>query len=127
MIPCQGSVGASGDLAPLAHMATVMIGVGEAFTPNGRVPAADALASAGLDPVALCPKEGLALLNGTQFSTAHALAALFEADTLFRSALVTGALDLPRRPRAPTPRSTTASTPCGGTGDRSRPPTPCGP
>ena len=92
VVPAQGSVGASGDLAPLAHMAAAMIGVGEADTPAGRRPAVDALAAAGLAPLALGPKEGLALLNGTQFSTANALAALFEAEGLYRSALVTGAL-----------------------------------
>ncbi|MFM8630416.1 MAG: histidine ammonia-lyase, partial [Betaproteobacteria bacterium] len=86
------SVGASGDLAPLAHMTAVMIGVGEADTPDGRLPAVQALESVGLRPVTLGPKEGLALLNGTQFSPAHALAALFDADVLFQSALVTGAL-----------------------------------
>ena len=92
VIPAQGSVGASGDLAPLAHMASVMIGIGEALTPSGRMGAAQALAQSGLVPVTLGPKEGLALLNGTQFSTAFALAALFEAETLFQAALVTGAL-----------------------------------
>ena len=92
VIPCKGSVGASGDLAPLAHMAAVMIGVGEIFVGDQRLPAAEALAQAGLQPLTLGPKEGLALLNGTQFSTANALAALFEAEVLFRSALVTGAL-----------------------------------
>ena len=92
VIPGQGSVGASGDLAPLAHMAATMIGVGEIFVDGAPKPAAAALAEAGLSPLALGPKEGLALLNGTQFSTAHALAALFEAEVLFRSALVTGAL-----------------------------------
>lgn len=92
VVPGQGSVGASGDLAPLAHMTAVMIGVGDADTPQGRMPAVQALASAGLAPVTLGPKEGLALLNGTQFSTAHALAGLFEAERLFQSALVTGAL-----------------------------------
>ncbi|SON53674.1 Histidine ammonia-lyase [Hartmannibacter diazotrophicus] len=92
VIPCKGSVGASGDLAPLSHLAAVMIGVGEAETPDGRRPAADALAAAGLSPAVLGPKEGLALLNGTQFSTAYALAGLFEAEALFREALVTGAL-----------------------------------
>jgi histidine ammonia-lyase len=92
VIPGQGSVGASGDLAPLAHMAAAMIGVGEIFVGTARKPAAEALAEAGLQALVLGPKEGLALLNGTQFSTAHALAALFEAEVLFRSALVTGAL-----------------------------------
>ena len=92
VVPAQGSVGASGDLAPLAHMTAAMIGVGEAFTPAGRLPAAEALAAAGLAPVVLGPKEGLALLNGTQFSTAYALAGLFEAETLLQAALVTGAL-----------------------------------
>jgi len=92
VVPAQGSVGASGDLAPLAHMAAAMIGVGEIETPDGRKPADTALAAAGLAPLTLGPKEGLALLNGTQFSTANALAALFQADLLFRSALVTGAL-----------------------------------
>jgi histidine ammonia-lyase len=92
VIPAQGSVGASGDLAPLAHMAAAMIGVGEASLEGRVLPAEAALRQAGLAPVALCPKEGLALLNGTQFSTANALAALFEAEVLFRSALVSGAL-----------------------------------
>jgi len=92
VIPGQGSVGASGDLAPLAHMAAVMIGTGEAWLESERLPAADALARAGIAPLTLGPKEGLALLNGTQFSTALALAALFEAETLYQAALVTGAL-----------------------------------
>jgi histidine ammonia-lyase len=92
VIPCQGSVGASGDLAPLAHMAATMIGVGEMFVGEARLPASEALAKAGLTPLKLGPKEGLALLNGTQFSTANALAALFGAEVLFQSALVTGAL-----------------------------------
>jgi histidine ammonia-lyase len=92
VIPAQGSVGASGDLAPLAHMAAAMIGTGEVFCPAGRVSAAEGLAQAGLAPLTLGPKEGLAFLNGTQFSTAYALAGLFEAETLFRAALLTGAL-----------------------------------
>ena len=92
VIPCQGSVGASGDLAPLSHMAATMIGVGEIFVDGERKPAAKALKKAGLKPLTLGPKEGLALLNGTQFSTANALAGLFEAELLFQSALVTGAL-----------------------------------
>jgi len=92
VVPDQGSVGASGDLAPLAHMAAAMIGVGEMFVDGVRVPAAAALERAGLVPAVLGPKEGLALLNGTQFSTAYALAGLFEAELLWRTALVVGAL-----------------------------------
>ena len=92
VVPCQGSVGASGDLAPLAHMAATMIGIGEVDTARGRLPAADALREAGLAPLELDAKEGLALLNGTQFSTACALAGLFEAEALLQAALVTGAL-----------------------------------
>ncbi|TCM21701.1 histidine ammonia-lyase [Novosphingobium sp. PhB165] len=92
VVPSQGSVGASGDLAPLSHMAATMIGVGEIFVGDARLPAAEALAQAGLAPVELGAKEGLALLNGTQFSTSNALAGLFEAERLFQSALVTGAL-----------------------------------
>jgi histidine ammonia-lyase len=92
VIPSQGSVGASGDLAPLAHMAAAMIGVGEILVGDRRLPAAQALSEAGLKPLVLGAKEGLALLNGTQFSTAHALAGLFETENIFASALVTGAL-----------------------------------
>lgn len=92
VIPGQGSVGASGDLAPLSHLACALIGVGECDTPAGRLDAKDALAAANLEPVELGPKEGLALLNGTQFSTAYAMAALFETQRLFNTALVTGAL-----------------------------------
>ena len=92
VVPCQGSVGASGDLAPLAHMSGVLIGVGEAWVAGERRPAAAALASVGLAPRVLGAKEGLALLNGTQFSTAEALMALFAIEQLFQAALVTGAL-----------------------------------
>jgi histidine ammonia-lyase len=92
VVPAQGSVGASGDLAPLAHMTSVMIGVGEAFANAKRLPASEALATAGLEPIELGAKEGLALLNGTQFSTACAMAGLFEAELLFKTALVSGAL-----------------------------------
>jgi histidine ammonia-lyase len=91
-VPVQGSVGASGDLAPLAHLAAAMIGAGEITVSGRSVPAARALAEAGLEPLQLGPKEGLALLNGTQFSTAYALAALFEIDAVFQAAIVTGAL-----------------------------------
>ena len=92
VVPSQGSVGASGDLAPLAHMTTAMIGEGEVFTPHGRLPAAEGLARAGLKPLVLGPKEGLALLNGTQFSTAVALAALFETEVTLQTSLIVGAL-----------------------------------
>src|SRR4029077_1295535 len=92
VVPTQGSVGASGDLAPLAHMAAAMIGVGEVMQAGEHLPAAAALARAGMSPVVLGAKEGLALLNGTQFSTAYALAGLFEAETLLCAGLVTGAL-----------------------------------
>jgi histidine ammonia-lyase len=92
VVPAQGSVGASGDLAPLAHMAAAMIGASEILVEGRSTPAAKALAEAGLKPLSLGPKEGLALLNGTQFSTAYALAGLFEAENLYMSALVAGAL-----------------------------------
>jgi histidine ammonia-lyase len=92
VVPAQGSVGASGDLAPLSHMAAAMIGVGEIFVEGVRRPAREALELGQLAPLELGPKEGLALLNGTQFSTAYALAALFEAETLFQTGLVTGAM-----------------------------------
>ncbi len=92
VVPTQGSVGASGDLAPLAHMAAAMIGAGEIICGAECVPAATALSQAGLQPVVLGAKEGLALLNGTQFSTAYALAGLFEAEALLQAGLVTGAL-----------------------------------
>ena len=92
VVPGQGSVGASGDLAPLAHMTAAMMGVGEFFVDGMRVTAVDALRRAGLEPLVLGPKEGLAMLNGTQVSTALALAGLFEAERTFRAALVTGAL-----------------------------------
>jgi histidine ammonia-lyase len=92
VIPAQGSVGASGDLAPLAHMTAAMIGHGEAEYKGQVLPGAQALAAAGLSPVVLGPKEGLALINGTQFSTAYALAGLFDGWRAAQSALVTSAL-----------------------------------
>lgn len=92
VIPGQGSVGASGDLAPLAHMAAAMIGVGEVVFERRRQPAREGLAAAGLAPVRLGPKEGIGLINGTQISTALALAGLFEAHRLCEASLVTGAL-----------------------------------
>ncbi|MDT8326660.1 MAG: histidine ammonia-lyase [Roseovarius sp.] len=92
VIPVQGSVGASGDLAPLAHMAAVMIGQGEATYQGQTMAGGAALAKAGLAPVVLGPKEGLALINGTQFSTALALVGLFEGWRAARAAVVTSAL-----------------------------------
>ncbi|WP_296077112.1 aromatic amino acid lyase, partial [uncultured Agrobacterium sp.] len=92
LIPEKGSVGASGDLAPLAHMAAVMMGEGEAFFAGEQMPARDALAKADLAPVVLAAKEGLALINGTQTSTALALAGLFRAHRAAQAALITGAL-----------------------------------
>ena len=70
VVPAQGSVGASGDLAPLAHMSAAMIGLGEIDDGNGPRPAIDVLSAHDMIPISLGPKEGLALLNGTQFSTA---------------------------------------------------------
>lgn len=92
VIPEKGSVGASGDLAPLAHMTATMLGEGEAFLQGRRLPAQDALAQAGLAPIELSAKEGLALINGTQVSTALALAGLFRAERALRASVVTGAL-----------------------------------
>lgn len=92
LVPAQGSVGASGDLAPLAHMAAVMIGSAEATYDGQRMTGDAALKAAGLTPVTLGPKEGLALINGTQFSTAYALAGLFDAWTNAEAAIVTSVL-----------------------------------
>jgi histidine ammonia-lyase len=92
IIPEKGSVGASGDLAPLAHMTSVMLGYGEARVKGVRMPAAEALASVGLKPISLAAKEGLGLINGTQVSTALALAGLFRAQRALQSAIVTGAM-----------------------------------
>ena len=91
-IPSQGSVGASGDLAPLAHLAAALIGEGKIGVGDETLPAAAALERLGLEPLLLGPKEGLALINGTQVSAAIALDALFTAERLFAAALVTGAL-----------------------------------
>jgi histidine ammonia-lyase len=92
VIPAQGSVGASGDLAPLAHMAAVMMGHGEADYEGIVLPGADALEKAGLKAIELGAKEGLALINGTQFSTAFALAGLFGAWRAAQSSLITSAI-----------------------------------
>ncbi|WP_065330186.1 histidine ammonia-lyase [Tritonibacter mobilis] len=92
VVPSQGSVGASGDLAPLAHMTAAMIGEGEATFEGERLSGADALKRAGLHPIVLGPKEGLGLINGTQFSTACALAGLFQALDLARASMAIASL-----------------------------------
>lgn len=93
-IPSKGSVGASGDLAPLAHLAAALLGVGDVTMEGRTIPAAEGLALAGLQPLTLEPKEGLALLNGTQVSNALALTGLFAAEDVFGAAIVAGALSL---------------------------------
>src|SRR5258708_29420750 len=92
VIPSKGSVGASGDLAPLAHLAGVLIGIGEVRRDGRVMPAEEGLAAAGLTRLRLAPKEGLALLNGTQVSTALALLGLFAAEDALAAAVVAGAL-----------------------------------
>ena len=91
-VPSQGSVGASGDLAPLAHLSLALIGEGTVHFGGRVLPASRALAEAGIEPIELGPKEGLALLNGTQVSTALALEGLFEAEDLLLGSVVTGAM-----------------------------------
>jgi len=93
-IPAKGSVGASGDLAPLAHMAAVLIGLGQVRVGGSVLSAAEGLARVNLSPIVLGPKEGVALINGTQVSAALALAGLFAAEDVLRGALVTGSLAL---------------------------------
>ena len=92
VIPAKGSVGASGDLAPLAHMTVAMIGEGRVKYKGEIMDAAAAMEEAGLSPIRLGPKEGLAMINGTQVSTAICLAGLFDAWRYCQTALVTGAL-----------------------------------
>ena len=94
VIPAQGSVGASGDLAPLAHLSAALLGQGRIVLGGEALPAADALAKLGLEPLLLGPKEGLALINGTQVSTAIALDALFTGERVLASAVVAGALSI---------------------------------
>ncbi|EHK64916.1 histidine ammonia-lyase [Achromobacter arsenitoxydans] len=93
-IPLKGSVGASGDLAPLAHMSLLLLGESKARHRGQWLSAGEALEKAGLAPLTLAAKEGLALLNGTQVSTAYALRGLFEAEDLLASALVCGSLSV---------------------------------
>ena len=94
LIPEKGSVGASGDLAPLAHMSCALIGVGDVFLDETQQSAEQALKSVGIQKMTLAAKEGLALLNGTQVSTAIALAGLFQAENCFSSAIVAGSLSV---------------------------------
>jgi histidine ammonia-lyase len=94
VIPAQGSVGASGDLAPLAHMSTVLLGIGQCRVRGKLLSAAAGLSLAGLEPMNLRAKEGLALINGTQVSTALALAGLFGAEDVFAAAVVAGAMSV---------------------------------
>jgi histidine ammonia-lyase len=94
VIPAQGSVGASGDLAPLAHLSTVLLGIGQVRVQGRLLPALEGLKIAGLQPFKLRAKEGLALINGTQVSTALALAGLFGAEDLYAAAVVAGAMSV---------------------------------
>ncbi len=94
LIPCQGSVGASGDLAPLAHLSAILLGVGQVRYRGRVISARRGLALAGLRPLKLAAKEGLALLNGTQVSTALALAGMFAIENVLAAALVTGAMSV---------------------------------
>lgn len=93
-VPAQGSVGASGDLAPLAHFVAALLGEGEFLVDGKAVPAAKILQENGLEPLVLTAKEGLALLNGTQVSTGLALKGLFEVERAFQSSLISGAMSL---------------------------------
>ncbi|WP_371833223.1 histidine ammonia-lyase, partial [Ferrovibrio sp.] len=102
-VPAQGSVGASGDLAPLAHLVLPLLGVGNVRHRGHELPAAEGLELAGLQPLVLGPKEGLALLNGTQVSAALALAGLAAAEDCFGAALVTGALSVDAAAGSDTP------------------------
>jgi histidine ammonia-lyase len=102
-IPSKGSVGASGDLAPLAHLSLALLGIGEVRLHGVQMPAATALAKENLEPIKLAPKEGLALLNGTQVSTALALTGLFAAEDVFAAALVAGSLSVDAAAGSDTP------------------------
>jgi histidine ammonia-lyase len=102
-IPSKGSVGASGDLAPLAHMVAAMMGEGNMRVDGKIIPATVGMSNAGLQPLTLGPKEGVALINGTQVSTALAMKGLFSAELLLRTALVTGAMSVDAAKGSTTP------------------------
>src|SRR5690606_37085122 len=93
-VPSKGSVGASGDLAPLAHLALPLIGEGEAVFEGDLLHGAEALARAGLEPIDLQAKEGLALINGTQFMTAHLVSAVVRAERLMRVADIAASMSV---------------------------------
>ena len=117
-IPAKGSVGASGDLAPLAHLALALLGIGDVRVTRSDHRRADALADAGLAPLALAPKEGLALLNGTQVSTALALTGLFAAEDVFAAAVVAGSLSVDAAAGSDTPFDARIHALRGHTGQR---------
>lgn len=94
VVPCQGSVGASGDLAPLAHMTQTLIGEGEAWYQGERLPSAEALRRAGLQPIELAAKEGLSLINGTEVMTGIAALCVLRAERLLAAADVIGAMSI---------------------------------
>jgi histidine ammonia-lyase len=102
-IPAKGSVGASGDLAPLAHLSLALLGIGDVRVNGNLIPAAQALRNASLQPIKLAPKEGLALLNGTQVSNALALIGLFAAEDVFAAAVAAGSLSVDAAAGSDTP------------------------
>lgn len=103
IVPSQGSVGASGDLAPLAHIAKALIGEGNVSRNGTTSSVAEAMKASGLNPIQLAPKEGLALLNGTQVSTALALVALFRAERILSASLISGAMSAEATKSSDTP------------------------
>ena len=102
-IPSKGSVGASGDLAPLAHLSLALLGIGDVRVHGAQLPASTALEREKLKPIKLAPKEGLALLNGTQVSSALALTGLFAAEDVFAAAVVAGSLSVDAAAASDTP------------------------
>ena len=102
-IPAKGSVGASGDLAPLSHMSLALIGEGKVRIDGHVVPASEALQAAGIAPLKLAAKEGLGLINGTQVSTALALVSLYETEKIFRGAVLAGAMSVDAAKGSDTP------------------------
>src|SRR3546814_15990582 len=114
-IPCQGSVGASGDLAPLAHLSLAAMGEGSVRVDGEILDAADALRRADIEPIRLAAKEGLALLHGTQVSTGIALMALFAAEQAFSAAVCVRAFPVPAAGGSGTPLASLIHTPLAGT------------